>query len=168
MTRRHVRLPAIGVVIVLAAMSSLFGCAGASQLDRNRQIVMLNAEGFNQRDRGLLAETMSPDLRRHCQATPDIDVRSLEEFVAFAESDWAAFPDSVLTIERTVAEGDLVGVWGRYTGTQQGPMGPFPAAGGRLDLDFAGVFRIEDGKIAEIWVTWDNLAALAQLGHWPP
>ncbi len=31
-----------------------------------------------------------------------------------------------------------------------------------------GIFRLEDGKIAEMWVTWDNLSALMQLGHFPP
>lgn len=30
------------------------------------------------------------------------------------------------------------------------------------------VVRFEDGKIAEWWVTWDNLAGLTQLGHFPP
>jgi hypothetical protein len=24
------------------------------------------------------------------------------------------------------------------------------------------------GKLAELRVTWDNLAVLTQLGHWPP
>ena len=27
--------------------------------------------------------------------------------------------------------------------------------------------RHEDGKFAEMWVTWDNMAALSQLGHIP-
>lgn len=31
-----------------------------------------------------------------------------------------------------------------------------------------GILRIEEGKIAEIWVEWDNLNALTQLGHFPP
>jgi hypothetical protein len=35
-------------------------------------------------------------------------------------------------------------------------------------LPFIGILRIEDGKVAEIWVEWDNLYALAQLGHLEP
>ena len=38
----------------------------------------------------------------------------------------------------------------------------------REGIDSAGVFRIEDDKIAEIWVTWDNVAGLTQLGLLPP
>jgi hypothetical protein len=30
------------------------------------------------------------------------------------------------------------------------------------------MFRIEAGNIAELWVTWDNLAGLVQLGLFPP
>ena len=54
-----------------------------------------------------------------------------------------------------------------YSGTQTGPMGPFPASSKKLVLPFIGILRIEDGKVAEIWVEWDNLNALAQLGHFP-
>lgn len=28
-----------------------------------------------------------------------------------------------------------------------------------------GILRIDDGRVAEIWVEWDNLDALQQLGH---
>ena len=126
------------------------------------------AQAVNERNLELLAQTTATDLLRHCQATPDIQVDSLDDFVAFLKSDWAAFPDSVVTIQQMVAEEDRVAVVATYEGTQTGPMGPFPANGKWLSLDFIAVFRIDNDKIAEIWVTWDNLAALSQLGHFPP
>ena len=67
-----------------------------------------------------------------------------------------------------IAEGDLVAFWCTYTGTQTGAMGPFPPTGNKTDLDFAGFHRIENGKIAESWITWDNMTILTQLGHFPP
>jgi hypothetical protein len=30
------------------------------------------------------------------------------------------------------------------------------------------VFRLSEGRVAEMWVTWDNLSMLMQLGHWSP
>lgn len=66
-----------------------------------------------------------------------------------------------------MAEGDLVAVWATYEGTQKGPMGPFPASGRRMQLDFGAFLRLEKGKIAEMWVTWDNAAAHVQPGHLP-
>jgi predicted ester cyclase len=79
--------------------------------------------------------------------------------------DAAVFPDSVQTITHLVAEGDLVAVWATYEGTQQGPMGPLPPSGRRARFDFGAVFRLERAKIAEWWVTWDNIAILRALGH---
>jgi hypothetical protein len=37
-----------------------------------------------------------------------------------------------------------------------------------MDCKAVGIHRLENGKIVETWVTWDNMAALAQLGHLPP
>ena len=59
-------------------------------------------------------------------------------------------------------------VWATYRGTQRGRWGSFPPSGKSLEVDFVGFFRIEQGRIAELWVTWDNLAALVQLGHLQP
>lgn len=143
------------------------GCA-TSRLEQNKQVVLAQARAYNERDIDGFRATLTPDLRRHCQATPDINVRSADEFVAFIESDLQACPDGQLVIDRLVAEGDLVGVFGRFIGTQDGPMGPFPPSGKQMVLDFGGVFRIENDRVAEIWITWDNLMALTQLGHWPP
>jgi predicted ester cyclase len=46
-------------------------------------------------------------------------------------------------------------------------MGPFPPGGKRVELPFMAILRIEDDKIAEMWVEWDNVSILTQLGHLP-
>ena len=79
--------------------------------------------------------------------------------------DTQVFPDSVQTIKQLVAEGNLVAVWTTYEGTQLGSMGPFPPSDARAQFDFGAVFRMEGGKIAQWWVTWDNMMILRQLGH---
>ncbi len=86
----------------------------------------------------------------------------------FLKQDSASFPDSRITVGRMIAEGDLVAVQATYAGTQLGPMGPFPASGKPMTLEFAAIFRVQDGVLADLWVTWDNLAALTQLGYFPP
>jgi predicted ester cyclase len=62
----------------------------------------------------------------------------------------------------------MVALWSTFSGTQEGAMGPFPPSGKSCTTDFGGVFRIEGDRIAELWVTWDNLDMLAQLGHVEP
>lgn len=52
--------------------------------------------------------------------------------------------------------------------TQTGQMGPFPPTGKRMNAEFAGYHRIVNEKIAETWVTWDNMITLNQLGLFPP
>ena len=66
-----------------------------------------------------------------------------------------------------VGEGDFVAWRSTGTGTQQGPMGPFPATGRRMSITIIGMHRFENGKIAETWTSWDNVAALGQLGLLP-
>jgi predicted ester cyclase len=95
-------------------------------------------------------------------------VTSLDEFKQFLKHDAATFPDSRMSIQQLVAEGDLLAFYCTYVGTQKGQMGPFPPSNRQMSLEFAGVHRIENGKLAETWLTWDNVAALSQLGHLPP
>jgi steroid delta-isomerase-like uncharacterized protein len=83
-------------------------------------------------------------------------------------ADAKTFPDSKVTIHQLIAENDRVAIWATYSGTQDGPMGPFPPSGKTMSIDLAGVFRIQDGLITELWVTWDNVAGLTQLGFFPP
>jgi steroid delta-isomerase-like uncharacterized protein len=136
--------------------------------EENKVLVRRFGEAMNTRQFDLLDELVAAGFVRHCQATPEVDVRSLQGFKDFLRQDAAVFPDSVQTLQHIVAEGDLVAIWATYSGTQRGQMGPFPPSGKKMQLDFGAVLRVEDGKIAELWVTWDNMAALAQLGHLAP
>ena len=136
--------------------------------EENKALVRRFAEAVNTGNHDLLDEIVAPDFVRHCQATPEVNVRSLADFRQFDADSRATFPDQRIDAEHLVAEGDSVAFYCRYTGTQRGPMGPFPPSGKRMEVDFAGVFRVADGKLAELWVTWDNLAGLVQLGHFPP
>ncbi len=131
-------------------------------------VVLRMIEAVNERDFEALDALIAPDVVRHCAATPDVDVRSLEEFKAFLHRDLAAVPDAQQELNLIFSSGQLVAAHVTYRGTQDGQMGPFPPSGRKLEIPFIGILRVEDGKIAEIWVEWDNLNALTQLGHFPP
>ncbi len=136
--------------------------------ETNKALVRRFGEAMNTRRLELLDDVLAPDFARHCQATPGVRVTNREEFKDFLRQDLATFPDSVQMPVHLVAEDDLVAAWLTYEGTQLGPMGPFPASGKKMRLEFGAFVRIENGRIAEMWVTWDNVAALTQLGHVPP
>jgi steroid delta-isomerase-like uncharacterized protein len=160
-------------LLLSAAMSALLlviGCNSSvmQQAEKNKRFFIQGIEAINNRNWDALDALIAPNYVRHCQATPDVTVNSLEDFKRYLKQDAATFPDSRITIQHLVAERDLVAFYCTYVATQQGPMGPFPASNKQMSLDFSGVHRIENGKLVETWLTWDNLAALAQLGHFPP
>ncbi len=132
-----------------------------------RTLVRRLADAMNTRRLDLLDEILTADVVRHCQATPQLSITNREEFKQFLQQDAATFPDNVQTFTQVLVDGDRAAVWATYEGTQTGPMGPFPPSGKRARFDFAGVFRIEDGRIAEMWIVWDNVTVLSQLGHFP-
>jgi steroid delta-isomerase-like uncharacterized protein len=136
--------------------------------EANKQIVRSFADAGNRNDLEAFDTLLAPDFVRHCEATPEIAVTTCEEFKQFYRDTASTFPDQRMTLDTLIAEGDRVAFWGTFSGTQEGPMGPFPPTGRQLESEIAGVFRIEAGRIAELWVTWDNLSGLVQLGLFPP
>src|SRR5215212_4719798 len=87
-----------------------------------------------------------------------------EEWVSDREQD---YPDLQVTVEQVIAEDDMVASYQRYTGTQQGDVEDergVPATGLTTEWVSMGLFRIECGKIAEIWAVADDLGRLQRLG----
>jgi steroid delta-isomerase-like uncharacterized protein len=155
---------ASGVVVlfVLLAPATVTG-----QHEAHRATFSTFLEVVNTRDLDRLETLVTEDFVRHSQATPGVVIDSRGDFRTFLEADFATVPDSRVECPMMTGEGDLLAVWCEYTGTQEGAWGPFPPSGERVDLDFAAFLRFEAGKIAEMWVIWDNLTALTQLGHFP-
>jgi|RhiMetdeSRZDD1v2_1073273.scaffolds.fasta_scaffold424470_1 predicted ester cyclase len=79
-----------------------------------------------------------------------------------------AFPDYQAHLEALTAEGDMVVARITFTGTHTGlfQLGPrvLPPTGKALREAELIMFRIADGKIVELWATWDRLSVLEQLG----
>ncbi len=71
------------------------------------------------------------------------------------------------TIDEMIAEGDRVMMRFTFHGVQQGEYGGVPPT--YRPVSFAGIniFRIEDGKIAELWDLIDRLWVWQQLGVLP-
>jgi predicted ester cyclase len=128
----------------------------------HRLEVAMNARTLDDLD-----DVVAPNFVRRCQATPDVHVTSREQFKEFLVAYTTSFPDNVQTFTHVVAEGDVIGIWATYQGTHTGPLGPFPPTGRKVDFEFGGIFRAEDGKLAEFRLTWDNMTILAQLGLLP-
>ena len=84
------------------------------------------------------------------------------------------FPDLTATIEQQVAEGDWVATFHTLRGTHLAPMptplGTIPATGKKLEWKTMSFHRIENGKVAEGWLSYNPTSILQQVGRldfWP-
>lgn len=162
----------LGVVLLLAlgtgSVYSQDGDMETTTLEANKALVRAFNDACNAQDFDALDTMLTEDFVRHSTATPGVVVTSREAMKAFQQANVVTFPDQEITIEMTVAERDLVAIYATLSGTMDGPMGDIPPTGGRVEAPFLGIFRIEDGQIAELWVEWDNVYFLSQLGLFPP
>lgn len=140
----------------------------SNQAQLNKEIVIKSFEVVGSGNYDGMNNYIADDYLRHSQATPGFEIKSLAEFKEFIRQDRLAIPDQQLVLKHVIAEGDLVAFWATYKGTQTGQMGPFPPSNKYVELDFSGVHRVENGKVVETWVTWDNMYILTALGHFPP
>lgn len=120
---------------------------------------------INRQDWDALDDLVSADFVRHSTAAGPQTVMSLDALKQFLRDEYLTFPDAHESLEDLVAEGDRVAARHRFTGTQRGAMGPYPPSHRRLQADCIAIYRIENARIREAWVEWDNLAGLVQLGH---
>lgn len=156
------------ITLIIAIPIAACGPNQSDQLKANKDLVQRFTTALNNADWNALDELVTEDFQRHCQATHDVQVKSRDEFKNLQKSFLVSMPDQKVTNEMILAEGDKVAAYSTYSGTHTGPMGDIPATGKSVDLKCMGIFRIEKGKIAELWVEWDNISMLTQLGLFPP
>ena len=139
------------------------------QVESNKEKVREMLASISSGDVSGFLAGLSPDYVRHCQAMPpDLqEIRGPEMMGAWLAANFETFPDYTEEVEWLVGEGDFVAWRSKGRGTMTGAMGPFPATGKTMELTIMGMHRFEGGKLAETWTSWDNVAALTQLGLMP-
>jgi predicted ester cyclase len=95
------------------------------------------------------------------------DVHGIEALKSFIAEFQTAFPDFLDTVERQVAEGDLVTTQFTSAGTHRGEFLGIAATGQRVEWMGVEIARVEGAKIIENWVSWDMYGVLQQLGALP-
>jgi steroid delta-isomerase-like uncharacterized protein len=153
----------------ILALTLAVGCAPSPdrELEANKELVQRFTDVCNEADWDALSPLVAEDFKRHSAAT-GADISSLDEYIGLQKTFMATFPDQKITLDQLLAEGEFVATRATYSGTHSGAMGESQAAGKSASIPFLAVFRVESGKLAEMWVEWDNLAMLSQLGLYPP
>lgn len=76
-----------------------------------------------------------------------------------------AFTGLTISVEQMIGEGDFVACHFVLTGTLSGPLGELPPAGAQITIHGIDLFRVADGKLAELWSYQDTLTFLHELGY---
>ena len=134
--------------------------------EANKQLSAKFTELFTTGDQDAVDGVMSDDVVFH-GATPDGPLRGRDAFKGFLAAYRRAFPGARSTVEAQVAEGDTVVTRWRARGRHDGPLGPIPATGREFETHGITIERVEDDRIAEVWVARDELGLLRQLGVAP-
>lgn len=124
-------------------------------------------DALNERDRATFVDLHTEDVVVHVgsQVIRGADSIADEEF-----SHFEAFPDLRVEPDAIVAEdrGDTVAMRWTAIGTHEGDFRGTPPTGARVEYQLMGMFRVEDGQIAGVWLVSDRLTLLQQLGVFEP
>ena len=116
--------------------------------EENKALARRWADIFNQGNMDLVEEIYAPNFINHDPAIPE-DVRGLAGAREFYSMYRDAFPDTQITIEDQLAEGDMVATRWTARGTHQGELMSVPPSGNRVEVPGTTISRIEGGKVAE-------------------
>jgi steroid delta-isomerase-like uncharacterized protein len=167
-TRRFL-IPVIGLTALLVILS---GCESQENgksdnlktlEEKNKDFVRANTEDFwNKHNIAAYDKYYTTDFIIH-HADGD---QNREQDKKLCQAFFSAFPDLHLTLNDLVAEGDKVAFWTANC-THKGEFMGIPATGKRIEFKGIDVYRIADGKIAEVWASGDYLGMMQQLGAIP-
>ncbi|WP_338875582.1 ester cyclase [Spirosoma sp. SC4-14] len=133
--------------------------------EANKAVVTRYWEDFwNKKQGDLINEITAADLKLHFPPGQAHQPPSLKKWFETAQS---AFPDVHFTMHDLIAEGDKVVCRWSYEATNTGGFLGNDATNRKVTDQGINMFRIENGKIAELWMSGDSLGLLHQLGVIP-
>ena len=133
--------------------------------EKNKDFIRANTEDFwNKQNIAAYDKYYATDFIIH-HADGD---QNREQDKKLCQAFFTAFPDLHFTLDDLVAEGDQVALVWTANCTHKGEFMGIPATGKRIEFKGIDVYRIADGKIAEVWASMDNLGMMQQLGVIPP
>ncbi|HEY3189396.1 MAG TPA: ester cyclase, partial [Solirubrobacteraceae bacterium] len=116
------------------------------------------------RNNGLAPELFTADHEMH---DPQVPARPGPDGMAEVVSVYQAGVNGHWGIEEIFSAGDRVVVRWTGSGTHVGEVNGIPPTGKDVRVDAISIFRMDGGKIAEMWEVWDTLGFLQQLGGVP-
>lgn len=126
-----------------------------------KELVRQSFTVLNERDREGFVALHPEDTVLHdgTEEIHGIDAIADHEF-AFLE----AFPDLTLTPEPIIVEDDMVAARWIAAGPHEGEFNGIEPTGEEFEIAVMGMFRVKDGRVAEVWLLADQFGLMRQLG----
>jgi predicted ester cyclase len=121
---------------------------------------------YNAKDPQRIPDYLSDDFVRNNPERPPSNEPGLDDDIALVAENLADYPDVHVTVDQMVAEGNMVSALLTRTGTQRGSISPWnaPASDTPSTIWIMLMYRVECGKLAEVWAVADYLSMLRQTG----
>jgi steroid delta-isomerase-like uncharacterized protein len=124
---------------------------------------------FNAHDEKALSELHADDIKFN--APGGFKATNAKDATAYATTWLKAFPDGKMTVRTELTSGPWVVqevvMEGTHTAPLEGPNGPIPATYKKVKGYGVQILKVENGKIAEARIYFDQLDQMSQLGLIP-
>ena len=118
-------------------------------------------EIVNQQNLAAIDEIYTVDYVWH---QPDQDLQGSEQAWQYIVMYLSAFPDTRVSVEDVIAEGDKVVTRTRLRGTHRAELMGIDPTQRHIEVEGITIHRIEGGKIVEQWQYHDDLGLMQQIG----
>jgi predicted ester cyclase len=129
-----------------------------TQRDEYRSLYLSYLEQCNAHDFDRMASFYTPTIK--VNDVPMDPAAVTAQFVPLI----SAFPDWHWEMRHLVVDGDNIAVHFTVTGTHRGAFQGIEATGRRVTVSEFTLYRVEDGKFAEVWDLTDMDAVMRQIG----
>jgi steroid delta-isomerase-like uncharacterized protein len=137
----------------------------STQTEQNKAIVRRNYEAADKNDLTTFSEQLAPDIAVHLPGMPGPLNR--EALIQMMTVMFSGLTERQHVFEGQIAEGDKVATRLTLHAVHTGEFQGMPATGKQIVVPQIAVHRIQNGKIAEVWVSSDDVSMMQQLGLMP-
>lgn len=131
----------------------------------NKAIVHRFEIAFASNDVATIDELCDPKLVDHNPA-PD-EQPTLAGFKNTIAAYTTVFPDMQVDVQSVVGDGDQVATRWTVTGTHKEEFFGIPATGKEITVEGMNFYRLQGGRITDVWTQFDGLGMMGQLGALP-
>lgn len=136
----------------------------------SRDVARRHDDAWNAKDVEARKAYCAPDIETEMPG--GMHLKGLDQVLQVEAAFWQALPDSQIKRTNEFVAGDTVIAEGILTGTQTGqfptPQGEIPASGNPVNLRYASIRRVSNGKIISEHLYFDQMEFMMQIGALPP